>query len=388
MPGASKRGRARTVRPRARVPWHDATRVVHAGQPKPAQGEPFLPGPTFAAKFHLYGDPASAKYTYGRHHNPTWTRFEDALGELEGGTAVSFGSGIAAITAVMNEVLLRRSTRSVLVMPSDAYSGGRKLVTDHFARRGVEVRWAPTANDAQAPLVPGATLLWLESPSNPLLDVCDLRRMISLAHRSGALVAVDNTTATCLGQRPLELGADFSISSDSKTVCGHSDVVLGHATSRDPAWAERLRAFRTEQGAIPGPMEVWLAHRSLATLDVRFERQCSNAGELARFLLDQPAVRSVRYPGLPGDPSYPVARRQMSRFGPIIGFTLASAARAERLLRRARIVRSATSFGGVHSTAERRARWGSDDVPAGFVRLSAGCEDIADLRADLRYALG
>lgn len=353
------------------------------------QGAPFLPGPTFAAKYHLYGAPSSSPYTYGRHNNPTWTHFENALGELEGGTAVCFASGMAAITAVLSEALLaKRGGPAVLAMPSDGYNGGRKLVRDHFAPLGVEVRWAPTAGDAQAAHLKGATLLWLESPSNPSLDVCDLASLIHAGHEHGALVAVDNSTATFLSQKPLEMGADFSVSSDSKTLTGHSDLVLGHVTARDPGWADRLRNFRTDQGAIPGPMEVWLAHRSLATLDVRYERQCANALTIARFLGEHPAVRSLRYPGLPDDPAYSIASRQMRRFGPIVSFVLPSRTRAERFLERCRLVRSATSFGGVHTTAERRARWGGDDVPAGFIRLSAGCEDATDLCEDLAHALG
>ena len=365
----------------------DATRVVRAGLPDVAQGEPFLPGPTFAGTYHLSGEPATSAYTYGRYHNPTWTRFEQALSELEGGPAVVFASGMAAITAVFGVTLRTGGTGGVLVMPSDGYYTARMLAEGYFASSGIEVRMAPTAGNAQIELLDGATLLWLETPSNPGLDVCDLAELIAAAHQRGTLVAVDNTTATVLGQRPLELGADFSVSSDTKALTGHSDLVLGHVATRESTWAERLRAFRSQQGAVPGPMEVWLAHRSLATLDVRLERQCKNALEIAHFLAARPEVRLVRYPGLPQDPAHTIASRQMKRYGPVVSFVLEGQMQAEQFLGACRLVINATSFGSVHTTAERRARWGGDAIPEGFIRLSAGCEDTQDVLDDLAQAL-
>ncbi len=198
---------------------------------------------------------------------------------------------------------------------------------------------------------------------------------------------VDNTTATVLGQRPLALGADFSLASDTKALTGHGDLVLGHVAARDPEWAQRLRSWRTQFGAVPGPMEVWLAHRSLGTLDVRLERMSANALALAKFLAGRPEVRRVRYPGLPGDPAHPLAVRQMNCYGPVVSFEVASATAAEKFLGSCRLVFQATSFGGLHTTAERRARWGGDKVPEGFIRLSAGCEHQEDLLSDLAQAL-
>lgn len=362
---------------------HDGTRVVRAGLPEIAQGTPFLPGPTFAGAYHFAGDPSTSAFTYGRYHNPTWTHFEQALSELEGGPATVFASGMAAVTAVFG-VALRPG--DVLVLPSDGYYTARMLAAEFFAARGIEVRLTPTAGDAQGEQLEGATLLWLETPSNPGLDVCDLAALIASAHRRNILVAVDNTTATVLGQQPLQLGADFSISSDTKILTGHSDLILGHVATREPAWAERLHAFRSQQGAIPGPMEVWLAHRSLATLDVRLERQCKNALAIAQFLAAQPEIRQVRYPGLPQDPAHAIASRQMKRYGPIISFVLEGQAQAERFLAACHLILQATSFGGVHTTAERRARWGGDAIPDGFIRLSVGCEDTQDLLDDLEQA--
>src|SRR5947209_11819539 len=365
-------GLINTLLKKEKLTMRDGTRVVRAGLPNFAQGEPFLPGPTFANSYHLAGDPSSSPYSYGRYHNPTWTHFEQALSELEGGTAVIFASGMAAVTAVLGSVL---RPGNVLVMPSDGYYTARMLAEGYFAALGIEVRLAPTAGNAQMEQLDGATLLWLETPSNPGLDVCDLAVLIAAAHQHGALVAVDNTTATVLGQQPLAYGADFTVSSDSKALTGHGDLLLGHVATRDPAWAERLHAFRSQQGAVPGPMEVWLAHRSLATLDMRLERQGKNALEIAHFLLSRPEVQLVRYPGLPQDQAHAVARRQMKRYGPVVSFVLAGAGQAEQFLSACRLIAQATSFGGVHTTAERRARWGGDTIPDGFIRLSVGCED-------------
>ena len=177
------------------------------------------------------------------------------------------------------------------------------------------------------------------------------------------------------------------VASDTKALTGHSDLILGHVATREPAWADRLRTWRTQFGAVPGPMEVWLAHRSLATLDLRLARQCHNALALATLLASRPDVQVVRYPGLPNDPAYPIATRQMQRFGPVVSFVLADRQHAEALLTACQLVYEATSFGGLHTSAERRARWGGDAIPEGFIRLSAGCEDTEDLLADLTQAL-
>src|SRR6185295_8228011 len=252
----------------------DATRVLKAGAPPASQGEAFLPGPTFAAPYHAAGDPAAAPYTYGRFHNPTWTAFEHALSELEGGPAITFASGMAALAAVFGSTLLPGDE---LVMPSDSYYTARLLAQGYFTQMGVKVRMAATAGDELALHLEGAKLLWLETPTNPGLDVCDIAALVEAAHAAGALVAVDNTTPTVLGQRPLDLGADFSVASDSKALTGHSDLILGHVAARDQVWAERMLTWRTQMGAVPGPMEVWLAHRSLSTLELRLERPCSNA---------------------------------------------------------------------------------------------------------------
>ncbi|WP_240136948.1 cystathionine gamma-lyase [Streptomyces sp. MUM 178J] len=383
-----------TVEPgnRAGDPVGDGTRAVRAGLPEPVPYEPALPGPVFAAHFHLPGEP-TGPYTYGRDENPTWTRLEQAVGELEAPgenvETVAFASGMAAVSAVLFSQL--RSGDAV-VLPDDGYQA-LPLVREQLRTYGVEVRTAPTGGDAQLGLLDGARLLWIESPSNPGLDVCDIRRLARAAHAAGALVAVDNTLATPLGQRPLQLGADFSVASDTKGTTGHGDLLLGHVTCLDAELAATVRRWRKVVGAIPGPMEAWLAHRSLATVQLRADRQCANALALAEALRRRAEtggprdVRAVRYPGLPSDPSYPTASRQMRRHGCVISFTLPGRAHAERFLSGLTLVDDATSFGGVRSTAERRGRWGGDAVPEGFIRFSAGIEDTDDLVTDVLRAL-
>ncbi|MET8749826.1 cystathionine gamma-lyase [Streptomyces sp. NPDC004667] len=367
--------------------YADATRAVRAGLPEPVKNEPTLPGPVFAAHFHLPGE-VSGPYTYGRDTNPTWTLLERAIGELEapgqdGVDTVVFASGMAAVSAVL---LSQARTGDTVVLPDDGYQA-LPLVREQLQEYGIHVRTAPTAGDAQLAALDGARLLWIETPSNPGLDVCDVRRLVAAAHAGGTLVAVDNTLATPLGQRPLELGADFSVASGTKGLTGHGDLLLGYVVCRDPALAAGIRRWRKVVGAIPGPMEAWLAHRSLATIQLRAERQWGNALAVAEALAGRSEVTGLRYPGLPADPSHKTAVRQMSGFGSVVSFTLPDRAYAERFMSALRLVEDATSFGGVRSTAERRGRWGGDAVPEGFIRFSAGAEDPADLVADLLRAL-
>jgi cystathionine gamma-lyase len=349
--------------------------------------EPTLPGPVFAAHFHLPGEP-TGPYTYGRDENPTWTLLERAIGELEAPgdedvRTLTFASGMAAISAVLFSQL---RAGDAVVLPDDGYQA-LPLVREQLTAYGIEVRTAPTGGDAQLDVLDGARLLWIETPSNPGLDVCDVRRLVAAAHAQGTLVAVDNTLATPLGQRPLDLDADFSVASGTKMLTGHGDVLLGYVVARNAELIAPVRRWRKIAGAIPGPMEAWLAHRSLATLQLRADRQTASALTLAQALRDRPEVSGLRYPGLPDDPSYAVAARQMRRFGSVVSFTLATRARADRFLEALRLVDDATSFGGVRSTAERRGRWGGDAVPEGFVRFSVGAEDPEDLVADVLRAL-
>ncbi len=360
----------------------DGTRVVRAGLPEAEQGTPFLPGPVFAGPFHLAGEVDTSPRSYTRYGNPTWERYEAALAELEGGEVVLFASGMAAAAALL---LTSLRPDSVLAMDRDCYLGVRRLVDTYLEPRGLEVRLTHHAELIHA--LQGAGMLWLESPSNPKLDVYDIAALAQAARDEGALVVVDNTTAGPLAQKVLDLGVDISLTSATKHLSGHADLMLGYVATRDAERAAALRDWRRDAGAIPGPFETWLAHRSLPTLAVRMERESANALALAELLSAREGVSSVRYPGLPGDPAHEVARRQMTGFGSVIAFDLGSRERAERFLAAAELVTEATSFGSVLTTAERRLRWGSDDVPEGFIRLSAGCEETADLVADIERAL-
>ncbi|ARP71225.1 cystathionine gamma-lyase [Streptomyces pluripotens] len=364
----------------------DGTRAVRAGLPEPVKHEPTMPGPVFAAHFHLPGD-VTGPYSYGRDDNPTWTLLERAIGELEAPRqdveTLVFASGMAAISAVLFSQL---RAGDAVVLPSDGYQV-LSLVRAQLEAYGIEVRTAPTRGDAQLKILDDARLLWIESPSNPGLDVCDIRRLVEAAHARGALVAVDNTLATPLGQRPLEVGADFSVASGTKQLTGHGDILLGYVAGRDATAMAAVRRWRKITGAISGPMEAWLAHRSIATLQLRVERQNTTALRVAEVLRQHPAVSGLRYPGLPDDPSHKIASQQMFRYGCVVSFTLPTRARAERFLAALHLVEDATSFGGVRSTAERRRRWGGDAVPEGFIRMSVGAEDPKDLVADLLRAL-
>ncbi|MFC6017472.1 cystathionine gamma-lyase [Plantactinospora solaniradicis] len=366
-----------------RTGYGDGTRCVHAGLPEPVPGEPFLPGPVFAAPYHLdpVAGPEATPNGYGRPDNPTRRGLEAAIGELEGGDCLAFASGQAAITAVLLSVLRPGDT---VLLPTDGYFPVRAFATETLAGIGVRVDFVPTAGPY--PAFDGVRLVLVETPANPGLDVCDVAELAERAHAAGALLAVDNTTATPLGQQPLELGADLVVASGTKALTGHSDLLLGYVASRDAELLERVRAWRTTTGSIPGAFDAWLAHRSLATLDLRLARQSANAAAVAAALRDRSDVSGVRWPGLPDDPAYPVASRQLRRVPGIVSFDLGDAGRVARFLTASRLVFAATSFGGLHTSADRRAQWG-DDVSAGFVRFSCGVEDTADLLADLHAAL-
>jgi cystathionine gamma-lyase len=367
----------------------DTTKIIRSTLNRTVAGEPLLPGPVFAAPYHTPGDPTDTPYTYARSHNPTWTHLETAIAEMESGpgykaSALVFASGMAACTAVFGAIL---RPGDIVVLPSNAYYTARVLAQEYFSKMGITLRLAPTANNAQADHLEGARLLWLESPSNPTMEICDIAALSDAAHRAGALVAVDNTTPTPLGQLPLALGADFSISSDTKAMTGHSDLLLGHVATHNPELLAKIDQWRTLTGGILGPMEAWLALRSIATLPLRLERSCENAQRIAEFLITCRDVTNVLYPGLPTHPGHTIAQKQMRYFGPVVSFILRDKATAETFLSKSALLTEATSFGGITTTAERRARWGGDTVAEGFIRLSVGCEAIEDLIEDIAHAL-
>ncbi|MGB7261044.1 MAG: cystathionine gamma-lyase [Albidovulum sp.] len=358
-----------------------AAELLHLRGAGLAKGDPVPMPLTMASMYHLPGDPAGVAQ-YGRVDNATWAGFEHALAHLEGAPCLAFPSGMAAISAVFFG-LLKAGDR--LLLPSDGYYATRALAARFLCPLGIVIEERPTTEFASGGFE-GFALVFVETPSNPGLDLIDIAEVSERVRAAGGICAVDNTTMTPLGQNPLDLGADIVISADTKAVNGHSDLLFGHVASRNTDVMTALKEWRKLSGAIPGPFEAWLAHRGLETLEVRFDRMCTTAGIIAARLFDHPAVQKVRYPGLPTDPGHALAAQQMRRFGFLIGFTLASEAVAEEVIAACQYLRPATSFGGVHSSAERRARWG-DAVPPGFVRLSVGCEPAEALWADLKAAL-
>jgi cystathionine gamma-lyase len=329
---------------------------------------PVTPPIVPSSVYFLPGDP-SGPYQYSRWTNPTWSALEEALSILEAAECVIFPSGMAASAAVLG-TQARPGDR--VLLPSDAYYTTRTLAGTYLKPSGIEVLACPSADYDRSDFA-GVRLVWIETPSNPGLDICDIREAVKKARDAGTLVIADNTTATPLGQRPLDLGADAVVSSDTKAINGHSDVVFGHVASRNPQLVAAVREWRKVFGAIPGPFESWLVHRGLETLEIRFERMCDNAEKLACRLAEHPEVQRVAFPGLPAHPAHEVAKLQMLRFGTIVGVTLRDKTAAENFINGCKFIRPTTSFGGVHTSAERRARWG-DRVPEGFVRLSVGCE--------------
>jgi cystathionine gamma-synthase len=361
------------------------SRAVHAGTER-AAGAPLAPPLLAASTYVSQGEPDPER-GYGRNGNPGWAVIEEALAAIEGpGTAaVTFASGQAASMALM---LALAPGRRRIVFPADGYYNTRALAAK-LRPHGAEAVAADLLDLAavEAALGDGPSILWAETPTNPLLRVADLAALGEVARAAGAPFVVDNTVATGLLQKPLEYGADALMYSLTKSVSGHSDVLGGAVVTRDEALAREVRAWRTVGGAIPGPFESWLVLRGIKTLPLRLERQSANALAIAGFLAAHPRVAAVHYPGL--NPTE-AAKRQLPRgFGPLLSFELAgTAAGADRVVAAARLVVPATSFGGVESTWERRARWAGETAPETLIRLSAGVEPIEDLLADIGAALG
>ena len=363
--------------------YGDSTRSVKAVGADAIAGQPVTPPPVPVSAYHLSPDEAQPLDTYGRSSNPTWRRLEAALAELEGASAaLAFGSGMAAITSALR-VLAGPGTR--LVVPADGYYQVRRYASEYLAQQGVVVLEAEAAQMCAA--ASDADVVLAETPANPGLEVVDLHRLAMTCRERGATLIVDNTTATPLGQQPLSLGADLVVASATKTLSGHSDLIAGYVAGSHPEMMSALESDRLLAGPILGPFEAWLVLRSLGSAGLRFERQCQNAVAVAMLLRSHPAVRSVRYPGLPEDPAHEVAARQMRRFGGLVSVELADAAAVHALVERSALLVASTSFGGIHTSVDRRARWG-DPVPDGFARLSMGIEDTDDLIADLGAALG
>lgn len=345
---------------------HPETSAISAGRPQVAPDASLNPPILLSSTFHA-GGPVG----YGRYGNESWSALETAIGELEGGATLSFSSGMAAINTVFSILPIG----APVVASNQGYSGTVGLLNQLHATGRLEVRFVEiTHTDEVIAAMKGAALVWLESPTNPCLDLADLDTLISAAKKFGIGVAVDNTFATPLVQQPLSMGADIVMHSVTKFLAGHSDVVLGSLSTNDQALFKRLEEARRFNGSIPGPFEAWLAVRGIRSFPVRFRAAESNAKELVNRLSGHAKITKVRYPG----------------FGAVISFEIdGTAEHAEKVCESSRLITHATSLGGVESLWERRRRWAleSPSVPEQLIRLSVGCEHVDDLWADIQQAL-
>jgi cystathionine gamma-synthase len=358
------------------------TIAVTSGRPAHSPDAPLNPSIQFTSTF-VAGGPLA----YGRYGNESWSAFEDAISKLEGGKTLAFASGMAAISAVFNVLPIG----AVVTASNQGYSGTMSILKAHHESGRLEVRFVNVANTEEVlAAIPGTQLLWLESPTNPCLEIADLPTLIKAAKAASIGVAVDNTFATPLNQNPLSMGADIVMNSATKFLAGHSDVLMGTLSTSDEALFARLEMQRKLGGAIPGPMEAWLALRGVRTFAIRVQRGSENALEIAKRLSAHPKVVRVRYPGLPTDPQHARAKSFMRGFGAVLSFEIkGSAEDAERVCNSSKLITHATSLGGVESLWERRRRWPAESltVPESLIRLSAGIENIEDLWRDIEQAL-
>jgi cystathionine gamma-synthase len=345
---------------------HPETSAITAGRPEAAPDASLNPPLIFSSTYHA-GGPVG----YGRYGNESWSALEAAISELEGGQTLSFSSGMAAISAVFSILPIG----APVVASNQGYSGTMGLLNQHQASGRLEVRFVDiTKTDEVIAAMKGAALLWIESPTNPCLDIADLAALIAAAKKQSIGVGVDNTFATPLVQKPLSMGADIVMHSVTKFLAGHSDVVLGSLSTADPALYKRLEESRRYNGAIPGPFEAWLALRGIRTFPVRFRAAEANAKTLVTRLQNHAKITKVRYPG----------------FGAVISFEIdGNAEQAEKVCESSQLITHATSLGGVESLWERRRRWAgeSPSVPEQLIRLSVGCEHVDDIWQDIEQAL-
>jgi cystathionine gamma-synthase len=346
---------------------HPETSAITAGRPEAAPDASLNPPLIFSSTYHA-GGPVG----YGRYGNESWSALETAISQLEGGETLSFSSGMAAISAVFSILPIG----APVVASNQGYSGTMGLLNQHHASGRLEVRFVDITNTEEViGAMKGAALLWLESPTNPCLDLADLPTLISAAKKLTIGVGVDNTFATPLVQQPLSMGADIVMHSVTKFLAGHSDVVLGSLSISDPALFKRLEEARRFNGSIPGPFEAWLALRGIRSFPVRFRAAEKNAQQLVTRLQAHGKITKVRYPG----------------FGAVISFEVdGTAEQAEKVCESSRLITHATSLGGIESLWERRRRWAleSPSVPEQLIRLSVGCEHVEDIWQDIELALG
>jgi cystathionine gamma-synthase len=368
--------------------WRPETVAVAAGRPERVPdaplNQPLVPAATYV------GAPRSdtGEIGYGRYGNPGWEALEQAIGRLEGGRCLTYSSGMAAGSAILD--LFGPGT--VVLRPAHCYLGVAAAMQQRVERHGWTVREADPA-DAEAFLAAarGADLIWLESPTNPMIEVADLAA-IAAGREPGSVLVVDNTFATPLLQRPLELGADLVLHSATKIISGHSDALLGAVVVAEQDGHDhfdRLETSRRLGGAIPGTLETYLTLRGLRTLPVRLAAAQTSAAVLAERLAAHPKISRVRYPGLTDDPGHARAAAGMAGFGSLLSIELADAATADRFIDALQLWVFATSLGGVESMLERRRRWPGElpTVPEGLIRMSVGIEHVDDLWADLEQAL-
>lgn len=366
-----------------------STSVVALGRPERTPDASLNPPVVLTSTFVGSGVPEPGQRTYARFSNPTWEPLEEAVAALEGTDvpALAYASGMAAVSAAFSLV----PVGGTAVVPRAAYNGTVGLARTLADDGALSLREVDPADTQQViAALPGADLVWLESPTNPQLDVAELPEIIAAARAAGVTVVVDNTFSTPLRQRPLELGADVVVHSATKFIAGHSDVLLGIVVTADAGLRQRLLGRRALAGSVPGPFEAWLGLRGLRTLALRLDRSEASAGELASRLVAAGVMAEVRYPGLPSDPHHERAVAQMSGFGAVIAVTAhGGAAAADAFVEALELFTPATSLGGVESLVERRRRHPGepDAVPEGLVRLSIGIEHVEDLWTDLQRGL-
>jgi cystathionine gamma-synthase len=357
------------------------SKVVAAGRPVKQPDGALNPPIALNSTFHE-GGPIG----YGRYGNETWSALEDAISTLEGGKTLLLSSGMAAISAVFS--LLPEG--SVVVAANNGYQGTTTLLKKLHESEKLKVRFVNLANtDETVAAIPGAQMLYLESPLNPLLEIIDLPKLIAAGKAAGCGVAVDNTLATPLLQNPLALGADIVIHSVTKYLSGHSDLILGSLSTNDSALYNRLEQSRRYGGAIAGPFEAWIALRGVRTFALRMQRSQENALELATRLSKDGRVAKVRYPGLPTDAYHQMAKSVMKGFGAMISFDVnGTVDQVDLMCNSSRLITNATSLGGVESIWERRRRWATESasVPENLIRFSVGIENVDDLWADIEHA--
>ena len=369
------------------------TRAIHEGQePDPATGS--IITPIYQTSTYVQDAVGEHKgYDYSRVANPTRTALQQALASLEGADhGIAFSSGLGATTTLMH--LVDPGQRVVLI--ADVYGGVYRMTSQVYEPKGYIFDYVPAAEFANLGdhLDDNTRIVWVESPSNPLLNVVDIRAAAEAAHDVGAILVVDNTFATPYLQQPLELGADVVVHSTTKYLGGHSDTIGGFIATNDPTIAERLYFLQKSLGAVPGPFDSWLVLRGIKTLAVRMRQHCDNAMQVALWLERRGSVERVFYPGLPSHPNHALAARQMRDFGGMVSFLAHSEEEAVALVARTRLFKLAESLGGVESLIEVPARMTHASTatapfaaPPNLVRLSVGIESIADLLADLEHAL-